>query len=152
MREILRSMVANVVFQDARRTSAPKTYCNCASAVRVCRFGETCKRTDVFHWMESDHPSTHPLYGTPTPPPEVFQLDGLRDCHHWCYKGFCAVGDDCRFAHHSGRRGVRKKRRGRGRGSEGGIRLLFFVSHALAAWHCLLAPFNTHPTTQPPAP
>ena len=105
IREILRSIVANVVYKESRRSTL-KTYTRSEESVRVCRFGSKCKRLDIFHWAESDHPSDHPLYGTPAPPPEPFKLTTLLECHHWTYKGFCGVGDECRFAHYASRRGV----------------------------------------------
>ena len=75
--EALRNLVCQVVLQ-ASSPPLPATYERPPSgAVRLCRFGSTCMRLDVSHFMIADHPSDHPRLGQPAPPRPPFSLASL---------------------------------------------------------------------------
>jgi len=113
VQEAVRNLVVHVSWQSSR--PPPPTHYSRANhatsafAARVCRFGAACRRSDVSHWEDSDHPLEHPLMGQPVPQtPEsgaVFRLTTLNACAHWRTKGFCLAGTACRFEHAAQARG-----------------------------------------------
>jgi len=113
VQEAVRNLVVHVSWLSSR--PPPPTHYSRANhatsafAARVCRFGAACRRSDVSHWEDSDHPVEHPLMGQPVPQtPEsgaVFSLTSQNACAHWRAKGFCLAGTACRFQHATRDRG-----------------------------------------------
>lgn len=113
VQEAVRNLVVHVSWQSSR--PPPPTHYSRANhatsafAARVCRFGAACRRSDVSHWEDSDHPLEHPLMGQLVPQtPEsgaVFSLTTQNACAHWRTKGFCLAGTACRFQHTTRERG-----------------------------------------------
>lgn len=109
--EAVRNLAAQVAWQSSR--PPPATHYGRANdtsqAARMCRFGAACRRADVSHWEESDHPSNHPLLGQPVPSLAPggggFALATQHACAHWRHKGFCLAGSACRFVHAANERG-----------------------------------------------
>lgn len=123
IREALRNMSCQVE-HSLSRPVPPQRYARpiAGDVARLCRFGVNCMRTDIFHWVEADHPDEHPRMGTPALPLPVFKLDTMIDCHHWRQKACCALGDCCRFRHDPSKRGCEAVVNHRVRNNVGGWR------------------------------
>ena len=142
--EILRNLVNEVVSNAGRPPPASSFQHPEKVDARVCRFGLNCRRDDVRHFMEADHPDGHPKLGLPAPLPPPFSLSSLPPCQHWRRKGYCLVGDECLFRHGQSERGdlsrpglnhrVRLeagtwKNRGKRNGSRGAVLRRFLIDH-----------------------
>lgn len=107
MEDILRVMVSEVVNRSEHGLETIRWYGDHSErALRRCRFGYECQRTDVRHFSLQRHDGGHPLLGQPVHGSNGFLLASLPSCTHHLVGG-CAIGSACRFFHPTGREATR---------------------------------------------